>query len=378
MGTPATVHVTAIGLGLVLGIFTCGVGTSPKAMAAENEPAVPASQQFQPRIAEGYPASYIARLKQRDKKILDDLGDNHQSGVVPRAMVILKTDEWTPGTKITVAFNGGNPRLYAVIERLVSEWSQYGNIAFDFADANGHYRTWSEQDLDYKADVRIGFQATGYWSAIGKDGINPDLTQPGTQTMNLQGFDVSLPFGFEGVTLHEFGHVIALEHEHQSPVASCDFRWDDDPGYVKTTDQYGQFIVDKQGLHPGIYTVFGGPPNNWPKDQIDFNLRPLTALSDTPVTDYVASPFDKLSIMKYYYDDWMFLSGKSSPCYSPGENYDLSADDKKRIALYYPKEVAAAAERMQQKREAIETTLSQVPQSSLLAKQLQIRQQKFQ
>ena len=234
MGTPATVHVTAIGLGLVLGIFTCGVGTSPNAVAAENEPAVPASQQFQPRIAEGYPASYIARLKQRDKKILDDLGDNHQSGVVPRAMVILKTDEWTPGTKITVAFNGGNPRLYAVIERLVSEWSQYGNIAFDFADANGHYRTWSEQDLDYKADVRIGFQATGYWSAIGKDGINPDLTQPGTQTMNLQGFDVSLPFGFEGVTLHEFGHVIALEHEHQSPVASCDFRWNDDPGYAKT------------------------------------------------------------------------------------------------------------------------------------------------
>ena len=23
-------------------------------------------------------------------------------------------------------------------------------------------RPWSEQDLDYKADVRIGFQATGY------------------------------------------------------------------------------------------------------------------------------------------------------------------------------------------------------------------------
>jgi hypothetical protein len=147
---------------------------------------------------------------------------------------------------------------------------------------------------------------------------------------------------------------------------------------VRTTDQFGQFVVDKQGRHPGIYTVMGGPPNNWSKDQVDFNLRPLTTLNDTPVSNYSIGPFDKFSIMKYYYDDTMFVSGKNSVCYSPGVNYDLSAEDEKRIALYYPKDAAVAAAQTQQKRKAIETVLSQLPQTSLLAKELQLKQRKLQ
>ena len=147
---------------------------------------------------------------------------------------------------------------------------------------------------------------------------------------------------------------------------------------MKTADQFGQFVVDKQGRHPGIYTVFGGTPNNWPKAQTDFNLRQLTSLNDTPVSAYGIGGFDKLSMMKYYYDELLFLSGKNSQCYSPGVNYDFSAEDEKRIALYYPKDPGVAAARMKEKRDAITAVLSQVPQSSLLAKQLQVKRQKFQ
>jgi hypothetical protein len=82
--------------------------------------------------------------------------------------------------------------------------------------------------------------------------------------------------------------------------------------------------------------------------------------------------------MKYYYDDWMFVSGKNSQCYSPGVNFDLSAEDKKLIAAYYPKNTAAATVQLEQKRKAIETVLSQVPAGSSLAKQLQVKQQKLQ
>src|SRR6266436_2294874 len=234
-----TVHPTATALVLVLGLFAGYGGASPRAHAAEDEPAVVTAGQFQPRIMEGFPAAYIERLQQRERKILDDLGDKRNLSAVPAALVILKTDEWTPNTKITVAFNGGNPRLHALIERIASEWSAYGNVKFDFGrDASGRYRSWSATDLDYKADVRVAFQAKGFWSAVGKDSVNPDLNQPGSQTMNLEGFDRSLPFNFAGVVRHEFGHVLGLEHEHQSPAAACDFRWNDDPGYVKTTDQY--------------------------------------------------------------------------------------------------------------------------------------------
>jgi hypothetical protein len=74
----------------------------------------------------------------------------------------------------------------------------------------------------------------------------------------------------------------------------------------------------------------------------------------------------------------MFVSGKNSQCYSPNENYDLSAEDKQLIAASYPKDATAAAALLEKKRQAIESVLSQVPQSSLLAKGLQLKQQKLQ
>src|SRR5262249_50968203 len=136
--------------------------------------------------------------------------------------------------------------------------------------------------------------------------------------------------------------------------------------------------ADRQGRRPGIYTVMGGPPNNWSKATVDNNLRPLTVRDpDVPVTDYSVGPFDKSSIMKYYYEEWMFVSGKSSPCYSvPGGNSELSAEDKKRIAAYYP--FGGVAMTRQERKVSIDSVLTEIPQSSLLAKELQARKDQLQ
>jgi len=372
-------HITAMTLGLALSFAPGALVSGSRALGQEPEPVVEPPAQFQPRIMEGYPDWYIERLAARERKILDDLGPRRNALGVRSGLIILNSEEWKPGSVVTVAFNGGTPRLHALIERIASVWSQYGNIKFDFGrDASGHYRTWSPTDIDYKANVRVGFQAAGFWSAIGQDSINPDINQPVNETLNLGGYDQSLPYEFAGIIRHEFGHALGLEHEHQSPTVACDFRWDDDPGYVRTTDKYGQFVKDSQGRRPGIYTMMAGPPNNWPKAKVDFNLRQLTTLHpDVPVADYSMGQFDKLSIMKYYYDDSMFVSGKNSPCYSPTTNYELSAEDKKRIAMYYPSG-GAVATRLEQKKATIESVLTQVPQSSLLAKELQARKGRLQ
>jgi hypothetical protein len=126
---------------------------------------------------------------------------------------------------------------------------------------------------------------------------------------------------------------VGFEHEHQSPLAPCDFRFNDDPGYVPTTDGFGQFVPDSAGRRPGLYTVLGGPPNNWPQAVVDFNLKQLTADSHA----YVVGPFDKDSIMKYFFPDWMFTSGTMSSCYTGEENLVLSTGDKEGAGKVYPK-----------------------------------------
>ncbi len=171
---------------------------------------------------------------------------------------------------------------------------------------------------------------------VGIDSIDPSLKKPNESSMNFEGFTDALPDDWLGTVRHEFGHAIGFQHEHQSPASPCEsaFRWDDDPGYVQTKDIYGQFVPDTQNRKPGIYTELEGPPNNWDKDQIDFNLKQLPNSVDLRF-----STFDKDSIMKYFFADWMFNGGEASPCWSV-ENLNLSAQDQKAALETYPKDPA--------------------------------------
>ena len=70
--------------------------------------------------------------------------------------------------------------------------------------------------------------------------------------------------------IHEIGHTIGFEHEHQSPFA----------GIVWNTK--------------AVYKEFSGPPNNWPKDQIDLNI-----INEIPANQLQGSKWDPNSIMEY-------------------------------------------------------------------------------
>lgn len=283
------------------------------------------------RLREGFPTRIITQLANRTER------------TVPRApgltlgrlqAVVSRSRLWAPTHIITVAFNGGSPALRQQIVSAVKAWTDVANIALDFgqSSANGTFREWSRNDGVYTADLRISFDQEGYWSAVGRDSIDPSITKPNEASMNFQGFPSDLPDDWQAVVLHEFGHALGFEHEHQSPESPCDqeFRWDDDPGYTRTTDIYGQFVPDRTGKRPGIYTLLEGPPNKWSKDQIDFNLKKLPYSAD-----YITSQFDRLSIMKYFFEDWMFKSGSQSQCYSK-ENLSLSSGDRIMVSSVYP------------------------------------------
>jgi hypothetical protein len=322
-----------------------------------------------------FPAD-LAKKELKAKRLTEEA--RSLRGSTDDLLVILRSNKWKPGKTLTVAFFSGDSKAHERIERVVTEWTKYANIKFDFGrDANGNYRRWTEDDVDYAADIRISFNAVnrgngwwrGWWSALGTSSSNPEETPQFVPSMNLQGFDGdAVPQGFRTTVLHEFGHALGLAHEHQHPATDCDWRWDDEPGYVLTRDQEGMAIQDKDGRYPGIYTVLTGPPEGWSRQVVDANLRKLENQS---AYDYGA--FDKNSIMKYFFADWMYIGRKQSPCYSARVNAGLSAEDKLRIAEHYPADVAVAVADIEKRKRVITDALSQLSPSSELAKELRFK-----
>jgi hypothetical protein len=323
MRSKSTVFLLVCGLPLLL------VSSSIKPLTAQDAAKVPTIRRF-----EAFPDGIQASLENRDRARRSLPKTVNGNSV---EYVIRLSKRWLPGQTLRVAFVGGDAALRKDIADTANEWSTFGNVKLDFVNSvTGQFREWSTSDKVYVAEIRVSFNQEGYWSLVGTDSVDSAIAKPSVATMNFGGFDTGRPSDWKATVVHEFGHAFGFEHEHQAPVGGCDedFRWADDPGYIQTTDEYGQLMQDSQGRRPGIYTVLAGPPNGWPKGKVDFNLRQLKESA----AFFELGGFDAQSIMKYYFPDWMFTNGEKSHCYSD-ENLVLSAQDKKGIGLAYPGEI---------------------------------------
>lgn len=181
---------------------------------------------------------------------------------------------------------GGTPLLQAKIDALLPQWSDIGRIKF--------VRTLTKS----QSQIRITFTKGGSWSYVGTDNLYISKSSATMQFGWLN--DKSSDEEIRRVVLHEFGHALGLQHEHQHPKSAI--QWNKEVIYTE---------YEKMG---------------WSRAMVDQNLFKTFDESQTNFTAY-----DPTSIMHYPIPKEHTLNG-----YSVGWNTQLSDNDKTWVRTYYP------------------------------------------
>ncbi|KAF9459398.1 hypothetical protein BDZ94DRAFT_1019866 [Collybia nuda] len=191
-----------------------------------------------------------------------DDGSMQGLGGVSHAVMASSSTLWENGTVLSYSFFGGTPFQRKKVMDVMGEWTWYANITF---------KQMAENDAN--ATIRITFDPKkGSWSYVGnlaKTCVGP------APTMNFGWIDDddSISKKERGVILHEFGHVLGLMHEHESPARS---------GIIRLKErEIIQYYSEKQG---------------W--DEATVRSQILDVYTKDSVSNY--SQFDPTSIMMYF------------------------------------------------------------------------------
>jgi len=109
------------------------------------------------------------------------------------------THFWAPGRTLRIAFLSGDQVFKDATKAAANNWLPHINLKFDFVDGE-------------EGDIRIIVAPGTYWSTVGTDAL---LHEEGP-TMGLSP-DMRMPAFFAANVMHEFGHVLGAQHEHQHP-----------------------------------------------------------------------------------------------------------------------------------------------------------------
>jgi hypothetical protein len=219
--------------------------------------------------------------------------------------VINRTRMWPQNMELTVCFLSGTRKARARVAAAATEWTNYVNLTFNFGDMTDP-RTCSGSGAEH---IKIDFIPLRRSSYVGIDSWRV------IRSMSLDDFGYDeltvREEEFRGVVLHEFGHAIGLEHEHQSPAAKCDEEF------------------DTQQLNAWAARV------GWSAAKVKTNLERLQPAEALEFTRH-----DRNSVMHYSLPPEMFRGGKSNRCWIP-KNNELSEGDKRFAASLYPLQLSS-------------------------------------
>jgi len=217
-----------------------------------------------------------------------------------RAAAILSTSsKWVNGTVLHYCFFKAGSRFSVpksqadAIRDAFAKWKAVG-IGLEFREVN----QLSE------GEVRIGYSTAdgSSASAVGRDVLQVPLNEPTT----VYGWDLTTPYG-RGTALHELGHVLGMEHEHQNPRAG-----------IKWHEQ-------------AVYDALSQPPNGWDHDTIYQNILKKLSLQQVQ-----GSTWDPNSIMEYEFEPGLIDEPEEYDIHGLTPPGTLSKADKEWALKWYP------------------------------------------